>query len=91
MEVILEWAASGGRFGLVPMDDVSDNDLNDIEEEQRESKSRVGVKEMWDTVSSDDGNPESEANEDDGTGKNGLDSLMSLEPSASRGPKVSSD
>ena len=42
---------------------------------------RVGAVEMASAISGDNRNPESKGNDDYGTGDEGLDSLMSLEPS----------
>jgi len=52
---------------------------------------RMYVVEVWVTALGDDRNPKSEANDNDGAGKEGLDGLMSFEPSTGRGPEVSGD
>ena len=39
VEVVLWWAAFEGGFGLERVDDVADDDLSDVENENRESKS----------------------------------------------------
>jgi len=38
MEVVLQRAASASGFGLEQVDDVADKDLNDVEDEECESK-----------------------------------------------------
>lgn len=91
VEVVLERTASGSGFGLPHMDDVADKDLDDIEDEDRESELRVGVEEVRATTVGDDRNSESETNDDDRTSNEGLDGLMSLEPNGGRGPEVTRD
>jgi len=91
VEVVLYRTASGGGFGLEPMDDVADENLDDIEDEDRESEARVGVKEVRTTTVGDGRNPESETNDDNRTGNVELDGLMSLEPNGSRSPEVTRD
>jgi len=91
VEVVLWWAASESRFGLEPMDEVADDDLDDIENEQCQSKPRVRTVKVTATKAGNDGNSEGEANDDEGAGKEGLDSLVNLEPSSGRSPEVSPD
>lgn len=38
MEVVLRWTATESRFGFEEVDDISEKDLNNIEDEECESK-----------------------------------------------------
>jgi len=52
---------------------------------------RVCTGEVRATTVTDGPNAKCPANEDDGTGEDGLDALMSLEPSIGRGPHIACD
>lgn len=81
MEVILEWATSSSGFWLPQVDNVAKDNLENVKEEKRESALRVRALKVWITTLGNNREPKNEANEDDGTGNEGLDGLMSLEPS----------
>jgi hypothetical protein len=91
VEVVLQWAASVRGFGLEYVDEVADDDLDDVEDEKYESNSRVCAVEVTTTFFGNDTDAKGEANDDEGSGDEGLYSLVSLKPNGGRGPEVSRD
>jgi len=91
VEVVLERTASESGFGLEPVDDVADENLYDIEDEDGESEARVGVCKVGNLIVGDGRHSESETDDDDRTGNERLDGLVSLEPNGGRGPEVTRD
>lgn len=89
VDIVLYWTTAEGGFGLEAVDDVAEKDLDKVEDEERESKTRMTTVEVGTATAGNDCDSKRKTNDDEGTGKQRLDGLMCLEPSAGRGPEVS--
>jgi hypothetical protein len=69
VDIVLYWTAAEGGFGLETVNDVADENLDDVEDEERESKARMTTVEVVTATAGNNCDPKRKTNDDEGSSK----------------------